>query len=390
MDASNDGSLYKSVRTAFSHIVRSISSHKIISVSIVVLIAGITAAGIWAYKTGDEREERRAWKRLDKDAVEVLGVGLADGGLNALLNDLICGQMHADYRLDISGIPGIPYTVGTDGTLDRDAVKKQMSAHTDLSVMNYQVHHADIYAQGQQAYISMQDEENGDYTIDFGNISGVINSSEKMQEIGVSVPDGFMIDIFPEQDKIAKILSPDDSAGEYPDTALLLSGDDTDIIIETDNKHDIRSICGTIVWGGDDGARPSEQTTVEASSAITTAGLEVYESTYQISLDGERIPLEHLTVTVDNIPAKYLFNTEETEDVDLYVSFSPGYDAASDTLEIICDRMVLSASGEDFFRMKGSMHISRQAGRIDVLKPEKTGELDDLIADIHYEIENSR
>ena len=360
------------------------------SVSIVVLIAGITAVCTWAYKTGDEREYRRAWRRLDKDAEEVLGVRLSDGGLNDLLNDLVYGQMHADYRLDISGIPGIPYTVGTDGTLDRDAAKRQMSAYTDLSVMNYQVHHADVYAQGQQAYISMQDEENGDYTVDFSNISGVINSSEKMQEIGVSVPDGFMIDIFPEQDKIAKILSPDDSAGEYPDTALLLSGDDTDIIIETDNKHDIRSISGTIIWGGDDGARPSEQTTVEAPSAITTAGPEVYESAFQISLDGERIPLQHLTVTVDKIPAKYLFNTEETGDVDLYVSFSPGYDAASDTLEIICDRMVLSASGEDFFRMKGSMHISRQAGVIDALKPEKTGDLDDLIADIHYEIENSR
>ena len=95
-------------------------------------------------------------------------------------------------------------------------------------------------------------------------------------------------------------------------------------------------------------------------------------------------------MTVDKIPAKYLFNTEETGDVDLYVSFSPGYDAASDTLEIICDRMVLSASGEDFFRMKGSIHISRQAGVIDVLKPGKTRDLDDLIADIHYEIENSR
>ena len=363
MDASNDGSsIYKKISAFFSRIVRSISSHKVMSVSIVVLIAGITAVCTWAYKTGDEREYRRAWRKLDKDAEEVLGVRLSDGGLNDLLNDLVYGQMHADYRLDISGIPGIPYTVGTDGNLDRDAAKKQMSAYTDLSVMNYQVHHADVYAQGQQAYISMQDEENGDYTIDFSNISGVINSSEKMQEIGVSVPDGFMIDIFPEQDKIAKILSPDDSAGEYPDTALLLSGDDTDIIIETDNKHDIRSIRGTLAS----------------------------ESAFQISLDGERIPLEHLTVTVDNIPAKYLFNTEETGDVDLYVSFSPGYDAASDTLEIICDRMVLSASGEDFFRMKGSIHISRQAGVIDVLKPEKTGDLDDLIADIHYEIENSR
>ena len=355
-----------------------------------MLIAGITAAGIWAYKTGDEREERRAWKRLDKDAVEVLGVGLADGGLNALLNDLICGQIHADYRLDISGIPGIPYTVGTDGTLDRDAVKKQMSAQADLSVMNYQVHHADVYAQGQQAYICMQDEENGDYTIDFSNISGVINSSGKMQEIGMRVSDGFMIDLFPEQDKIAKILSSEDVDGEYPDNALQLSGDDTDIIIETDNKHDIRNISGTINWSGDNSARGSERTLDEESSAISKDSPAITGSPYQISLDGESIPLQHLTITVDNIPAKYLFNTEDMGDVDIYVSFSPGYDAASDTLEIICDRMVLSASGEDFFRMKGSMHISRQAGVIDVLKPEKTRGFDDLIADIHYEIENSR
>ena len=342
--------------------IKQISSRKVACVCAAAFILCAVIYSIWAYKTGDEREQRRALRRLDKDASEVLGAGLSDGGLKKLVNDLVYGQIHADYRLDISGIPEIPYTVGTDGSLDRDAHKKQMSAHADLSVMNYHVHHADIYVQGQQAYICMQDEENGDYTIDFNNISGVINSSGKMQEIGVRIPKGFMINLFPERDNMAVKPGSGDAAGEYPDNAPLLSGDDTDIIIETDDKHDIRSIRGTVASG----------------------------STYQIILDGENIPIEHLTLTADNIPAKYLFNTEEIGDIDLYASFSPRYDAASDTLEIICDRMVLSASGEDIFRMRGSINISRQAGVIEVLKPEKTGDIADLIADIHYEMKNRR
>ena len=375
-------------------------SHKIaiiISIISVLVIATGVCAFIW-YKGRDRRALNKAFIRLAEDMESRSSEMIPAEDLADMIDEIVYGDAHMDFSVNAAGLDLDGYlpiklpidldnvTLGLDGELDRSCSSRELSASGAVSVMNYDLADLQAYVKGEDLYVKVPLLFNTVIPFDIGEdifpgresdiippvsggIRGVLRDAEQARGMWdeaeiernkikepITASDGSKLEC-----TVYDVIIPADVAGsadgdgpaDVAGSADAAAGDKLEYLIYVDEFSDIRKI-----------------------SAVTPIKAEGREYSPVIVLAGNEVPLDDIRVTEGNLKLQLTRDDEEyevsavNEDYSLEGRFEFKFDAESDSLRVIYNRLLLKIDDEEFLRSSGDVTITAGKADIEVLDME--------------------
>lgn len=356
-----------------------------IAAAVILVVLLIAAAGILLYKTSGKREVLRAVRNLDEDLIAETGGDFRGEERESFLDTLVYGNSELTYRLDLSGLSATEYTIGFDGTVNRDNVNRILESENAISVMNY--HLADIYVSADKNIIDgrITGYFEDSLTLDTDHLGRDYNASELPEMLGIRLPGELGLELFatgkPSTDKERKaadketvqrirdmrvsqnreLVQIQTAAGEsFLCRVYHIEFPDRTEDVRDDESRDDRNKVSGMTSGGiaeylSDGVDLYIDETESIRRICSASPVEKYGQRlmWRLEAEGNRIPSEILTLTVNN--------ADNDDEFYVHLEWNGTYYSDADTFSIDCDRAVIRQNGSDIMRVKGSVDISCKA-----------------------------
>ena len=165
---------------------------KIAIIIIAVVLVLLAIIGVLAYKFligNDKLKVAKAFKNLSVDEQAYQERIITTSQAEYMINQIIYGDMAADYSINLSGLQDISATLGVDGTLGRKFDDKALSFESTISVMNAKVSDVNVYADDTVLYVNVPLILEETIMADTDGLADNVNNSALAEVVGLRIPD---------------------------------------------------------------------------------------------------------------------------------------------------------------------------------------------------------
>lgn len=161
------------------------------------------AAGIVYFRSTPSYKISRGFRNLEKEIGQSRDPLAEKTGMEDLLLMMTEEGFHIDSRINFTSeiLPAGVNTIGIDTDGSRDVEKQEMSAHTSISVMNYEFAHLNFYTDNEAVCFSVPELFLEDMYFENKNVVSQYNESLFAQLTGPVDAQDFSLDFFPEKEE---------------------------------------------------------------------------------------------------------------------------------------------------------------------------------------------